>query len=179
MTQNDVLEFWFSELRPTQHWVKDLALDQTIQQRFGDLHNAAACGELWQWRNQPEGRLAEIIVLDQFSRNIFRDAPESFASDPMALALAQEAIACGADRELPVAQRTFLYMPYMHSESLLVHEQAMQLFDQAGMENNYNFEKKHLEIIQRFGRYPHRNTILNRSSSEQEIEFLAQPGSSF
>jgi uncharacterized protein (DUF924 family) len=175
----DVLDFWFNELAPAQHWDKDPALDATIEQHFGAVHTAAAAGELWEWRTHAEGRLAEIIVLDQFSRNIFRDSPAAFFCDPMALVLAQEAVAIGVDKELNVQKRSFLYLPYMHSESLRVHEQAMRLFDQPGLDNNYEFELKHLAIIKRFGRYPHRNALLNRSSTNEEIEFLKQPGSSF
>ena len=177
--KGDVLDFWFNELAPAQHWDKDPALDATIEQHFGAVHTAAAAGELWEWRTHAEGRLAEIIVLDQFSRNIFRDSPAAFFCDPMALVLAQEAVATGVDKELSVQKRSFLYLPYMHSESLRVHEQAMRLFDQPGLENNYEFELKHLAIIKRFGRYPHRNALLNRSSTNEEIEFLKQPGSSF
>lgn len=177
--KGDVLDFWFNELAPAQHWDKDPALDATIEQHFGAVHTAAAAGELWEWRTHAEGRLAEIIVLDQFSRNIFRDSPAAFFCDPMALVLAQEAVAIGVDKELSVQKRSFLYLPYMHSESLRVHEQAMRLFDQPGLENNYEFELKHLAIIKRFGRYPHRNALLNRSSTNEEIEFLKQPGSSF
>jgi uncharacterized protein (DUF924 family) len=162
----DVLDFWFNELAPAQHWDKDPALDATIEQHFGAVHTAAAAGELWEWRTHAEGRLAEIIVLDQFSRNIFRDSPAAFFCDPMALVLAQEAVAIGVDKELNVQKRSFLYLPYMHSESLCVHEQAMRLLDQPGLENNYEFELKHLAIIKRFGRYPHRNALLNRSFDE-------------
>lgn len=175
----DVLDFWFNELAPAQHWDKDPTLDATIEQHFGAVHTAAAAGELWEWRTNAEGRLAEIIVLDQFSRNIFRDSPAAFSCDPIALVLAQEAVAIGADKELNVQKRSFLYLPYMHSESLRIHEQAMRLFDQPGLENNFEFEVKHLAIIKRFGRYPHRNALLNRSSTAEEIEFLKQPGSSF
>ena len=134
---------------------------------------------LWMWRKTPEGRLAEILILDQFSRNMYRDQAESFAYDQIALVLAQEAIVQEADKQLPVEKRCFLYMPFMHSESLLIHKQAVILFDQPGMENNYQFELKHEEIIERFGRYPHRNTILNRQSTSEELAFLQEPGSSF
>ena len=174
-----VIRFWFEELEPKQHWVKDEILDSLIVDRFTILHHAATKGELWFWRKTAEGRLAEILILDQFSRNMYRDTARSFAYDQMALVLAQEAIAQGADKLLPVERRTFLYMPFMHSESLLVHEQAVYLFDQSGMENNYQFELKHKKIIERFGRYPHRNQILNRTSTPEELVFLQEPGSSF
>ena len=174
-----VIRFWFEELEPKQHWVKDESLDNLIIDRFTILHQAGTKGELWSWRKTAEGRLAEILILDQFSRNMYRDTARSFAYDQMALVLAQEAIAQGADKLLPVERRTFLYMPFMHSESLLVHEQAVNLFDQSGMENNYQFELKHKKIIERFSRYPHRNQILNRSSTPEELVFLQEPGSSF
>ncbi|TGG91573.1 DUF924 domain-containing protein [Natronospirillum operosum] len=175
-----VLNFWYQELSVRDWFRKSDALDQTIQQRFGPAQRAASQGECAAWRTTPEGRLAEIIVLDQFSRNIFRDRPEAFASDGMALVLAQEAVGRGDDQRLPEPmQRVFLYMPYMHSESKLVHEVAMQLFAQPGLEENLGFEEKHKAIIDRFGRYPHRNVILGRESTPEEIEFLRQPGSSF
>jgi uncharacterized protein (DUF924 family) len=117
--------------------------------------------------------------LDQFSRNIYRDTPRAFAQDPLALVLAQELVASGGDRQLNPTQRAFAYMPYMHSESLLVHAQAVRLFDQPGLESNLKFELRHQDIIARFGRYPHRNTLLGRASTAQELAFLSEPGSSF
>ncbi|SDT10913.1 Uncharacterized conserved protein, DUF924 family [Halopseudomonas litoralis] len=174
-----ILEFWFEQLKPAMWWRKDEQLDQQIRQRFGALHRQAANAELWQWRTTAQGRLAEIILLDQFSRNMHRGLPESFAHDGMALVLAQEAIAAGADLALPVVQRSFMYMPFMHSESLAIHERAVVLFSTPGMEDNLDFELQHRDILQRFGRYPHRNKILGRTSTEQERVFLTQPGSSF
>ena len=174
-----ILHFWFTELTPQQHFAKDAALDETIRTRFGATLEAAAQCELFAWRATPEGRLAEILVLDQFSRNVWRDTPRAFAQDALALALAQELVACGLDRSLPTAQRIFAYMPYMHSESALVHEQAIALFAQPGMETNLDFELRHKAIIDRFGRYPHRNAILGRRSSPEELVFLSGPGSSF
>ncbi len=162
-----------------QWWQKDAAVDQEIRARFGELHGRACRCELFGWRETDDGRLAEIIVLDQFSRNLFRDQPEAFAADPMALALAQEAVRMGVDRRLDVPQRAFIYMPYMHSESRLIHEQAVRLFDQPGVEFNLEFELKHKAIIDRFGRYPHRNAILGRDSTPEELAFLKQPDSSF
>ena len=174
-----ILHFWFEELTAKQHFVKDAALDETIRARFGDTLEAAARCELFAWRATPEGRLAEIIVLDQFSRNVYRDTPRAFAQDALALVLAQELVARTQDRSLPSAQRVFAYMPYMHSESALVHTQAVALFTQLGIPDNLNFELRHKAIIDRFGRYPHRNAILGRSSSAEELAFLSEPGSSF
>ena len=118
-------------------------------------------------------------MLDQFSRNMYREQAQAFACDAMALVLAQTAVALQADLELPVSRRTFLYMPYMHSESPVIHTVALTLFDTPGLEGNLAFELKHKDIIDRFGRYPHRNTALGRPSTPQELDFLATPGSSF
>ena len=120
-----------------------------------------------------------MIVLDQFSRNLFRDSPRAFAQDGMALVLAQEAVRFGADAALSAQERVFLYMPYMHSESVTVHEAAVQLFTRNGIQNNLDFELKHKAIIDRFGRFPHRNAVLGRASTAEEIVFLQQPGSAF
>ncbi|MGP1684724.1 MAG: DUF924 family protein [Giesbergeria sp.] len=179
LSAQDVLDFWFDELTPQQHFAKDAALDARIANRFGPLLSAAERCELAAWRASARGRLAEVIVLDQFSRNIFRDNARAFANDGVALALAQELVAGAHDAELPVEQRAFAYLPFMHSESLAIHVQAMALFDQPGLENSLRVERAHQDILQRFGRYPHRNAVLGRVSTPQELEFLSQPGSSF
>lgn len=175
----EVLNFWFKEVETSAWWEKDAHFDELIRSRFLALHEKASNCELYEWRNCTEGRLAEVIVLDQFSRNIYRDTAQAFAQDALALALAQEAIHQAEDQKLPPIQRSFLYMPYMHSESLEIHNQAVTLFESLGNESNLQFEIKHKEIIERFGRYPHRNAILNRQSTDEEIKFLTQPGSSF
>ena len=174
-----IIEFWFSEIEPAAWWRKDDDFDALIRQRFLALHQAACRCECESWRDQPQGRLAEIIVLDQFSRNLYRDDARAFACDPLALALAQEMVRAGLDRQLDFVMRAFAYMPYMHSESALIHQQAVVLFDQPGLESNLEFEHKHKAIIDRFGRYPHRNRVLGRESTTEEEEFLRQPGSSF
>ena len=179
MQPQSILHFWFTELTPKQHFAKDATLDETIRARFGSTLAAAARCELFAWRVTPEGRLAEVLVLDQFSRNVYRDSPRAFAQDALALALAQELVASGQDRSLPLAQRSFAYMPYMHSESALVHTQAALLFAQPGMEDTLRFELRHKEIIDRFGRYPHRNALLGRESTPEELAFLSEPGSGF
>ncbi|WP_070971840.1 DUF924 family protein [Vibrio sonorensis] len=177
--QQDVIDFWFSTLTPKDWFTVNPELDKTITAKFGSLLKQAAQCELFAWRGTPEGRLAEIIVLDQFSRNIHRNTPLAFAQDPLALALAQQAIDAGDDMRLPAEKRAFAYLPFMHSESKLIHEQAVTLFSQQGMENNLEFEHKHKVIIDRFARYPHRNAVLNRQSTEEELAFLQQPNSSF
>lgn len=179
MTYNEILKFWFEEINSRSQWQKDSEFDNQIRDGFLDYHEAARKCELMNWRSVAVGRLAEIIILDQFSRNIYRDTANAFASDSLALALSQEAIANDVAMELPPKQRVFLYMPFMHSESSIIHEQAIELFSEPGMEANLDFEKRHKEIIDRFGRYPHRNSILGRESTLEETEFLKQPGSSF
>ena len=179
MMAQTVLEFWFKEIDAKQWWTKSAEFDQLISSRFGSLHAAAARCELYAWRETPPGRLAEIIVLDQFSRNMYRDQPQAFACDALALALAQTAVATQADAVLEIQQRAFVYMPYMHSESPLIHGTAQALFSQAGLESSLASEHHHKAILDRFGRYPHRNAILGRPSTAQELEFLTTPGSSF
>jgi uncharacterized protein (DUF924 family) len=175
----EVLEFWFEELDPKQWFNSTEELDEKIYKRFGELHNAATKGELDFWRATPEGSLAEIILLDQFSRNIYRGKPGAFANDLAALVLAQEAIRKGFHSKLETFKRSFIYMPFMHSESLIIHKKAVRLFNEPGLEDNFDYEIKHKKIIERFGRYPHRNEILGRESTAEEIEFLSQAGSSF
>lgn len=174
-----VLDFWFNEIAPAQWWRADPAFDELIRQRFGALHESALAGELFGWRVSAPGRLAEVIVLDQFSRNLHRGTARAFAADGIALVLAQEAVAAGADHELPPAQRAFLYLPYMHSESRSIHVLAEQLLRGEGLESNHESELRHKAIIDRFGRYPHRNAALGRVSTAEEIAFLREPGSRF
>ncbi len=179
VSATDVIRFWFEEIEPAQRFKKDSEFDELIRERFKQTHKLASQGLLYTWRDHPLDALAEIIVLDQFSRNMFRDSPKAFAQDTLALVLAQEAIRRKMDNELEPLHRAFLYMPFMHSESPEIHEIALYLFDQPGLEDNYNYELKHKAIIDRFGRYPHRNEILRRKSSAEELEFLSQPGSGF
>lgn len=174
-----VYDFWFSELSPAQWWQKSDDIDREIVDRFGKLLDSAAACELYHWRSEPRGRLAEVVVLDQFSRHIYRERPGAFANDALALGLAQEAVSAGADRRLSTQERTFLYMPYMHSESPAIHTEAVELFSANGVQDNLDFEQRHKAIIDRFGRYPHRNAILGRPSTEEELQFLLQPGSHF
>lgn len=176
---DEIIKFWFEENNTKFWWKKDTGFDQIIIERFKATHDAAIQDKLSSWRKTALGRLAEVIVLDQFSRNIYRDSPLAYAYDNQALALAQEAIQVEADQALNPIQRVFLYMPFMHSESRAIHETALTLFKAPGLESNYDFELKHKAIIERFGRYPHRNEILGRQPTAEEIEFLKEPGSSF
>lgn len=175
----EVIEFWFREIDEKMWWKKDPEFDRLIKTRFGELHGKASAGELFRWRDDALGSLAEVIVLDQFSRNMFRGQPKSFAFDNVALVLAQNAISKGFHMELPEVQRAFLYMPLMHSESPSIHIEAVKLFQELGNPRSLDFELKHKAIIDRFGRYPHRNEIMGRASTAEEDEFLKQPNSSF
>ncbi len=179
MTFSDIIKFWFGEIEPESWWEKDTAFDQLIRERFLEIYQQAAKCELFGWRQDALGWLAEIIILDQFPRNIFRDTAQAFATDRLAVILVQEAIANQVDRELTDPQKSILYMPLMHSESPLIHETAVELYSQPGLEFNLDFEKKHKAIIDRFGRYPHRNAILGRESTDEEVAFLEGSESSF
>lgn len=178
-SSTEVLKFWFEDLSPQQWFMKSDEVDATIRDRFLDIHKKASACELDHWRKDAESSLAEIIVLDQFSRNLYRDTPKAFAQDGIALVLAQEAIAKGFHEELSTEQVHFLYLPFMHSESLVIHERAVELYTTLGQARNLEFEMKHKAIIERFGRYPHRNEVLGRESTPEEIEFLKGPDSSF
>jgi uncharacterized protein (DUF924 family) len=172
MNEQDILNFWFSPEHRSLWFAKSDDFDKKIRENFSDVHRQATQAELWSWRKTAEGRLAEIIVLDQFSRNIYRDQPQSFAYDSLALALAQEAISLQLDAQLNPEQRSFLYMPFMHSESQIIHKNALELYNQVGLEQHLEYELKHKVIIDKFGRYPHRNPILGRFSTQEELDFL-------
>ena len=170
-----VLNFWFNEISENKWFSGDLKLDELIKDRFSDIFAKAQRCELADWRSTIEGRLAEIIVLDQFSRNLFRNSAQAFMQDAQALTLAQEALQWA--HLLSVQQRAFLYMPFMHSESLTIHSQAVELFSEKGMENSLKFELLHKEIIEKFGRYPHRNTALGRKCTVEEADFIKNKSS--
>ncbi len=176
---DDILHFWFHQSTTAQHWQKNTDYDNTIRYRFEQVYVQAAKGEMHNWRNTPEGRLAEIIVLDQFPRNMFRNSPRAFATDGMALVLAETAVALGVDKKLGAEEQAYLYMPYMHSESKTIHRLAVKLFSGKGLAENLTYEIRHKTIIDRFGRYPHRNAILGRTSTAEELEFLKSPDAYF
>ncbi|MGJ4948709.1 DUF924 family protein [Bradyrhizobium sp. HKCCYLS20291] len=168
-----VLSFWFNETSSERWWQKDPAFDHHIRQEFSTLHKAATMNELFPWRHTIRGRLAEIIVLDQFSRNMYRGKARAFSHDAHALCLAQEAIRCADHGELRVDEKAFLYMPFMHSESLVIHEEARRLFSEPGLEEHLRYEEAHRALLVRFGRYPHRNSVLDRVSTREELAYLA------
>lgn len=180
----DVLRFWFEEAGPARWFKRSDAFDEQLRERFLATWQAAAAGECADWRGSPAGRAAEIIVLDQFSRNLFRGEGRAFAQDGMALVLAQWAIATGADTSedtpegagMTPDQRHFTYMPFMHSESLVVHDDAMRLFTALGNEKALEYEIKHRDILCTYGRYPGRNAALGRESSPEERAYLDAGG---
>jgi uncharacterized protein (DUF924 family) len=168
----EVLQFWFEELTEKDWFAGAEELDTEIKKRFTDIHMQVAAGEFWKFRIDAYSFLAEVIVLDQFSRQLFRETSDAFAFDGQALVLAQQAIATGYDKELTTDERMFLYLPFMHSESKKIHDEALVLFESLGNQEALKFEQIHKDIIDQFGRYPHRNQVLGRESTAQEIKYL-------
>lgn len=179
MAPEDILSFWFGELQAVQWFRPDAALDASIATRFGATLAALRRQVPAAWTATARGTLAAVIVLDQFPRNIHRGTPDAFASDAAALALATGLIATGGDRALSDVERQFLYMPYQHAEDLSVQERSLELYRALGNANVLDFAQRHRDIIARFGRFPHRNAIVGRASTPEEVAFLQQPGSSF
>ncbi len=187
-SDREVLTFWFGEppaSAPRPEWFrKDEAFDALIRQRFGSTLDAALSGGLRHWDSTAPGALARIVVLDQFTRNSFRDTPRAFAGDALALAAAQVLVASGADRQLLPLQRWFVYLPFEHAEDLALQVRAIQLFatlaeEHPGLADAGVWAQKHHDVVARFGRFPHRNAILGRASTTEEEAFLARPGSRF
>ena len=197
---NQVLHFWFGDLKKNEvpgddkqksWWMKDTEYDKRIKDNFGNDLKMAINGELDYWKTSPEGSLALIILLDQFSRNIYRDTSKAFSQDNKSIQICLEGIEKGFDKKLHPVQRIFYYIPLMHSEDIDMQEKSLKYFSGLSeqykeqksiadvVSNSYEFAVKHYDIIKRFGRYPHRNEILGRESTPDEIEFLKQPGTSF
>jgi uncharacterized protein (DUF924 family) len=192
MTSQEVLDFWFgpagseSAGQPRREWfVKSDAFDDQIRQRFGATIDQAIAGGLREWDAEgPQGVLARILVLDQFTRNAYRNTPQSFAGDALALNAARRLADSGAHKELPPLQRAFVYMPFEHAEDAFMQERAVELFtalaaEHPGFDDMLDYAHRHRGVIARFGRFPHRNEILGRASTPEEVEFLRQPGSRF
>jgi uncharacterized protein (DUF924 family) len=175
----DVLAFWFDELKPDQRFARDAGVDATIRERFGDLHARLSRHVPEAWIANPQALLAAIIVLDQFSRNLYRDDPRAFANDAVALNLAWLALKRGDDAPMDAAARQFLYMPFMHSEDADDQDRCVDLMQETGNAEAVDFAKRHKAIIDRFGRFPHRNEALGRETTTEEAAFLKEPGSSF
>jgi uncharacterized protein (DUF924 family) len=178
---NDVLHFWFQEITPNQWWKKNVAFDNLVRDRFMHLFEQIRDGAHSDWLDSAQGCLARIIVLDQFPRNMFRDQAESFSTDHFALDAAKHAISKQFDESLNAQEKAFLYMPFMHSEIIENQIKSIELFTAAGSELAQNLDSalRHKAIIDQFERFPHRNAILRRKSSQAEIEFLQKPSSRF
>ena len=191
----DVLRFWLGPpegsplANATKWYMKDEGFDREIEAHFGAALELGARGGLDAWKTTPRGRLALVIVLDQFSRNVYRNQPRAFAQDARACSSALEAMAAGDESSLTIVERSFLYMPLMHAEDVALQRQCVSKFEQLRddaapelrkfAENGLDYARRHADIVERFGRFPHRNAILGRASTPEEIEFLKQPGSSF
>lgn len=172
MTPTDILDFWYTPPM-REHWFSSTpAIDADIRNRYQALWQQASQGELDHWQATPEGCLALCIILDQFPLNMFRNEVKSFATEQQAVAVSKHAIAQGLDGLLPQEQRAFLYMPLMHSENLADQDISVAMFDSAGLAGNARFAHHHREIVRRFGRFPHRNAILGRESTPEEMAYL-------
>ncbi|WDI32299.1 DUF924 domain-containing protein [Hyphococcus flavus] len=172
-----ILSFWFEDTKPYQWFRRDAVFDAKIRRRFGALHEAAKAGKLDAWRAHSRHSLSLIILLDQFSRNIYRDDARAFAQDRQALDVAREAIRRRFDKLYSARERAFFYMPFMHSEDMSVQDECVALFkSQLPSTMNVPYAIEHRDIVKRFGRFPHRNHILGRASAPEEIAFLKAGG---
>ncbi|MEP3232128.1 MAG: DUF924 family protein [Hyphomicrobiales bacterium] len=174
----DVLSFWFEEISPKQQFVKDEQFDAEIKRRFGPLH-ASLKKDASSFTSTPKGALAAILVFDQFSRNMFRGSGQAFDTDPLALLIAKDLITSGADKTMPDNHRIFVYMPFMHAETLEDQEQSVALFTALGITSNIAYANKHHDVVKKYGRFPHRNKAIDRVSSPEEKTFINTPGTAF
>ncbi|RDJ12363.1 DUF924 family protein [Rhizobium grahamii] len=175
----EVFDFWFEECGRDQWFATTSELDRGISQRFRDTHLALSHGVTEEWRATPSDRLAAVIALDQFPRNIYRATPLAFATDGLALREAKLALEAGADMQVSPECRTFFYMPFEHCENLEEQERAVALFRALGDEEYIDYALRHRDVIAAYGRFPHRNAIVGRQSSAAELEYLARPGAGF
>ena len=176
---NDILTFWFHEIEPKQWWKKDKKFDELLRYRFLNIYYDAINRKLKFWRISEKGRLAEIILIEQFSRNLFRDKPDAYYYDRLAIFLSKELIHLKLHQKLNKNEKIFTFMPFMHSEIFEDQIISLSLYSNLGIKENFLSALKHFNIIRKFGRFPHRNKILNRKSTEEELAFLTTPGSSF
>ncbi len=178
-TPQDIINFWFNEQNEANWFKSSDKFDREIEDKFGELYRESKSQLGVEWSETAVGMLAAVILFDQLPRNLFRDSPDAFASDALALQYAKKAISLGLDAQLTAEQNQFLYMPFMHSEDKAVQEECIALYETLNRPGNLEFAIKHKAIIDRFGRYPHRNKALGRESTPEEIAFLKEPGSSF
>jgi uncharacterized protein (DUF924 family) len=172
----EVLAFWFDDVGPTRQFAQDDALDAECARRFGPLRDELVASDAAGWRGDADSLLAAVILIDQISRNIHRGGAAAFAADPLGLELALSGIAAGFHRELTPDRRAFLYMPLMHTEDRGVQRFSLRCFAEPGLEHNLDFARQHSDVIERFGRFPSRNAVLGRPSTEAEAQFLAENG---
>nr|WP_205421216.1 DUF924 family protein [Rhizobium terrae] len=178
-TPREVFSFWFKELTRKDWFEKNDALDEAMRRHFSATHLSLARGELDAWRGSPEDRLAAVVVLDQFSRNMYRATPLAFAADWLALREAKLAIEAGADMAVTADERCFFYLPFEHSEVLAEQDRSVELFTLLGDADYLDYAERHRAVIREFGRFPHRNAVLGRESTGAELEYLSKPGAGF
>lgn len=177
--QDAVLDFWFSPDSKKFWFARSSDFDAKVRDVLGPFYERAKKGELETWKNDPRGALALVILFDQAPRNLHRGSPESFATDARALETARAAIAKNFDQGYSIDERVFLYLPFEHSEDLATQRESMALFERLGNESYLKYATAHFKIIEKYGRFPHRNAVVGRESTPEELEFLKQPGSSF
>ena len=176
---NDILTFWFNEIEPKQWWKKDKKFDNFLRLRFSEIHSLAIKSKLISWRISEKGRLAEILLIDQFSRYLFRNKQDAYHKDHIALSLSKELISLQLHKKFNKSEKIFAFMPFMHSEIFEDQVISLSLYSELGLKENFRSALKHFNIIRKFGRFPHRNKILNRKSTNEELIFLNISGSSF
>ncbi len=172
-TPQEVVAFW-QEAGPKAWFTQNPAFDRLCRERFLGAHETAAAGRLGDWEQSAEGALALIVLLDQMPRNMFRGDPRTWATDPLALAVADRALAKGFDRHVSIDMQQFLYLPFMHAEDLAAQERSLVLYEARGDAENLKFARHHRDIVARFGRFPHRNEVLGRKSTPEELAFLEE-----
>ncbi|MFB9947283.1 DUF924 family protein [Rhizobium puerariae] len=178
-TPEEVFAFWFKELTRKEWFEKNEALDEAMRRHFAPTHLSLARGEFDVWRSSPQARLAAVIVLDQFSRNIYRNTALAFATDWLALREAKLAVEAGADMAVPPEQRCFFYLPFEHAENLAEQDRSVELFALLGDAEYLDYAERHRAVIRVFGRFPHRNALVGRDSTPAELEYLSRPGAGF
>lgn len=179
--QQEILNFWFTETQPQQWFQKNEEFDQKIKENFLEIYEMARKGLLDDWKKDADGCLALVILLDQFPRNMFRGSPQAFATDSQALLIAKHAVGKGFDQILEPVKRGFLYMPFQHSESMADQKRSVELFGKMKEDNpvGYQYAQRHYDVIDEYGRFPHRNKVLERENTPEEEDYLAQPNAGF
>lgn len=180
-SKSDILDFWFVQTQPQQWFQVNEEFDEAIKDRFGEAYQLAADGVYDDWKNDADGALALILLLDQMPRNMFRGTPKAFATDGKALVISKYAISKGLDQVLSSQKRRFIYLPFEHSENLNDQRRSVELFEKTKNDDplGYEYAVKHYDVIEKYGRFPHRNKILGRDNTSEEEEYLSQPDAGF